>query len=130
MYNHRHRFGELHAGETGIFTRRNPDTVRGMDVALISAERAKEANRDGFLTVAPELIVEILSPGNSWYEVQQKLNEYFGIGTKMIWIVIPESSQIYVYRSLTDLKIFTMHDTLTCEDVLPEFSVSVEDIFG
>lgn len=130
IYNRLRNFGEVHGGEIGIFTRRNPDTVRGMDVALISHERLAYANENGFLTVAPELIVEVMSPSDRWAEVLQKLDEYFAVDAKMVWIVEPKTEQIYVYRSQANVEIFTKSDTLTCEDVLPDFSLELHEVFG
>ncbi len=130
MWNRQSKRGEVHVGETGVFTSRNPDTVRGMDVAFISHERLASANESGFFTVAPELIVEVMSPNDSWRDVQKKLAEYFAIDAQMVWIVEPKSEQIYMYRSLTDLQIFAKSDTLTCEDVLPEFSLALHEIFN
>lgn len=64
--------------EVGIYTRRNPDTVRAADGAFISDERyAQPKQTHGFLDVAPDLIVEILSPDDRWSEIKQKLREYF-----------------------------------------------------
>ena len=55
--------GKVLVGEIGIFTHRGPDTVRGADVAFISNERyARLKSNRGFLDVAPELVVEVLSP--------------------------------------------------------------------
>ena len=73
MYNLKHNLGEVHGGETGIFTRRDPDTVRGMDAAFISHERLQGAQEDSFLEVAPELVVEVLSPSNRRSRINEKI---------------------------------------------------------
>jgi Uma2 family endonuclease len=70
------KVGHVRVGEVGLYIRRNPDTVRGADLAYISAERyAKRKQQSGFLDVAPELIVEIMSPDDRWVDVSEKLNE-------------------------------------------------------
>ena len=130
IFNRNHKLGEVHTGETGIYTRRDPDTVRGMDCAFVSHERLKDAEEDSFLTVAPELIVEVLSRSNTWTEMHDKLAEYFGVGTVVVWIVDPRREEVHVYRSLEDIQRLTINDTLTCEGVLPGFSVAVGEIFG
>jgi Uma2 family endonuclease len=81
------------------------------------------------LDVAPELIVEILSPDDRWSEVKQKLKEYFAIGVQLVWVADPADKTIYAYRSLTDVREFTEKDTLTGDEVLPGFSVLVADLF-
>lgn len=80
------RLGWVLAGEAGIYTRRNPDRVRGMDVAFISAARLPRLPA-GFLTVAPELVVEIVSPTDRWSDVQAKVEEYLAIGVDVVWVV-------------------------------------------
>ena len=125
-----HKLGKVVVGEVGVYIRRNPDTVRGVDVAFISTERyAQRQQTSGFLDVAPELIVEILSPDDRWNEVKQKLKEYFSIGVKVVWVADPADKTVTAYHSLTDMREFTLADALTDDDVLAGFSVSVAELF-
>jgi len=125
-----HNLGYVMVGEVGIYTRRNPDTVRGADVAFISHERyAQQKKETGFLDVAPELVVEILSPDDRWSDITQKLREYFSIGVKLVWVADPATRTVYAYRSLTDVREFPETATLTGDDVLPGFSVPVAALF-
>jgi len=124
------KLGEVFIGEVGIYIRRNPDTIRAADVAFISTERlAQQKQEEGFLEVAPELIVEVMSPSDRWSDVKQKLREYFSIGVKLVWVADPTDRTVEAYRSLTDLREFTEADTLTGDDVLPGFSVPVASLF-
>ena len=84
IYNRLHNKGIVHTGETGLYTQRDPDTVRAMDCAFITHERWAQCGDDTFLTIAPELVVEVLSPSNTWTEMQQKLTEYFGVGAQIV----------------------------------------------
>jgi len=124
-----HNLGKVRSGEVGVFVRRNPDTVRAADVLYISHERYARKTSSVFLDVEPELIVEILSPNDSWTEVTQKLRDYFAIGVRMVWVVDPAARTIYAYRSLTDIREFTASDLLPGDDVLPGFSVPVARLF-
>ncbi len=121
--------GQVLSGEVGIYTKRNPDSVRAADVAFISNERLQQIQSQSFLDVAPELIVEIMSPDDRWSEIHKKLTEYFAVDVTLIWIVDPKLEQIHVYRSLDDVTRLTKEDNLTGESILPEFSVSLTDIF-
>ena len=125
----KHKLGRVLGGEVGIYTARNPDTVRGADVAFISNERLAQAKSKSFLDVAPELIVEVLSPDDRWRDINAKLKEYFAIGAQVVWIADPQSRQVHVYRSLTNVAILSGNDTLTAEDILPGFSAPVSDFF-
>ncbi|MFN8453377.1 MAG: Uma2 family endonuclease [Anaerolineae bacterium] len=124
-----HKLGKVRGGEVGIYIRRNPDHVRGADVLFISNERYAQRKSQSFLDVAPDLVVEILSPNDSWSEVTQKLREYLGIGVRLVWIVDPQARRIYVYRSMTEIREFTEDDELPGDDVLPGFSVKVAELF-
>jgi len=129
-----HKLGKVMVGEVGIYTRRNPDTVRAADVAFISNEqyarqRQRDTLRDDYLHVPPEIIVDIMSPDDRWSVVMQKLREYFNIGVKLVWAADPETRSVYAYRSLTDVRVFGEADTLTGDDVLPGFSVPVASLF-
>jgi Uma2 family endonuclease len=124
-----HKLGQVLAGEVGIYTHRNPDTVRGADVLFISNERYAQKTSPGFLDIAPDLVVEILSPNDSWIEVTQKLREYFAIGVRLVWAVNPQAHSVYAYRALTDVREFTENDDLPGDDVLPGFSVKVAQLF-
>lgn len=124
-----HKLGKVLAGEVGIYTRRNPDTLRGADVLFISNERYAQQKSPGFLDVAPDLVVEILSPNDSWIEVTQKLREYFAIGVRLVWVADPQTRSVHAYRALTDVREFTENDDLPGDDVLPGFSVKVAQLF-
>jgi Uma2 family endonuclease len=123
------KLGWVLVGEVGVYTRHNPDRVRGADVAFISKERAAGRPSQGFLETAPELVVEILSPDDRRQDVQQKLEEYFSIDVRWVWIVEPENRTVLVYRSNAQVRKLSEADTLVGEGVLEEFSLPVADLF-
>lgn len=122
--------GEVMVGEVGLYTRRDPDTVRAADILFISHERYGRATPDSYLDVAPELIVEILSPGDRWADVQEKLREYFEAGVDVVILVEPEAKIVSVYRSTTEIEEFGGEDELTVPDLLPGFSLPLPHLFG
>jgi Uma2 family endonuclease len=124
------KLGRVFGGEVGIYTHRNPDTVRAADVAYVSRERMAQVKSLSYLDVAPELVVEVMSLDDTWGNLMDKLDEYFAIGVKAVWVADPRTRQVYVYRSVTDVKRFTEHDMLPGDDVLPGFSVSVAELFA
>lgn len=125
-----HHLGEVMVGEVGIYIRQNPDTVRGADVIFISNERLAQVKSASFLDVAPELIVEVMSPDDRWSEVKQKIREYFSIGVKLVWVADPSDKTVSVYRSLTEVRLLAESDLLSGEEALPGFSVSVSTLFA
>lgn len=125
-----HQLGKVLVGEVGLYTRRDPDTIRGADVLFISTDRLAQVKSASFLDVAPELIVEVMSPDDRWSEVKQKLKEYFSIGVILVWVADPSDKTVSVYRSLTDVRLLTESDTLDGEEILPDFKVSVASLFA
>jgi Uma2 family endonuclease len=124
------KLGRVLAGDVGIYTRRNPDRVRGADVAFITGESYSRRSRGlAFLDVAPELVVEVLSPEDRAMDVTQKHREYFAIGVRLVWLADPEAHVVSVYRSLSDVRERKEGDRLTGGDVLPGFEVPVAEIF-
>jgi Uma2 family endonuclease len=121
--------GEVMVGEVGIYTGRNPDTVRAADVLFISTERMATVTSPGYLDAAPELIVEILSPGDRWVDIHDKLEEYFGIGVVRVWLVDSRRRRVFVYRSPTDVRCISGEETISGEDALPGFEMPVTGFF-
>ncbi len=125
-----HKLGKVFFAETGFLLARDPDTVRAPDIAFIHkdhlpAQRPEEA----FWPGAPDLAVEVLSPGDTLAEVDDKVRAWLDAGTMMVWVVNPKGQNVTVYRSATDIKVLTENDQLDGQDVLPGFRCRVGDIF-
>ncbi|MEZ4622976.1 MAG: Uma2 family endonuclease [Caldilineaceae bacterium] len=123
------KIGRVLTGEVGIYTHRNPDTVRAADAAFISNERFAQVRSHSYLDVCPELIVEVLSPDDSWSMVQEKLEEYFTVGAQVIWVLDPRLEQVHVYESLDNVTRLTKKDVLIGRDLLSGFTVPLNEIF-
>ena len=122
--------GIVMAGEVGVFTTRNPDTVRAPDVLFLSHERdARRTRRDGFLDVAPDLVVEILSPTDRPDAVRRKLDEYFAAGVRIAWVIDPATRTVRVHRSRGEPGKLAAGEVIAGEDVLPGFELPVDEVF-
>jgi len=121
--------GRVMGGEVGIYVRRDPDTVRAADVLFISHERYARCQSRSYFDVAPELVVEILSPDDLWSEVIEKLSEYLSAGVDAVWIVDPRRREVFSYRSLTEVQRFCEGQSLAEEEVLPGFRLPVSELF-
>ncbi len=127
---HGQKLGKVYAAETGFILSQNPATVRAPDAAFVSRERAVQQRRpEGYFEGAPDLAVEVVSPGDRDEEVQRKVMDYLEAGTKLVWIVRPRTETVTVYRSLTDIRVLTKEETLDGGDLLPGFQLSVGEIF-
>jgi Uma2 family endonuclease len=126
----KHSSGKMYTAETGFTLSRNPDTVRAPDAAFVTAERAaRQKRRHGFFDGVPDLAVEVVSPGDTAEEVEEKILDYLEAGVRLLWIVNPRTRTVAVYRSLSDIRVLTLDDSLEGYDVLPGFTVPVREIF-
>jgi Uma2 family endonuclease len=124
------RLGLVLTGEVGFYTRRDPDTVRGADVAFVSTERYERRTRAlVFLDVAPDLVVEVLSARDTVMDLTDKLHDYFAAGVRLVWVVDPRSRRVSAYRSVVDVREAGEADTLSGEDVLAGFTTPVAALF-
>jgi Uma2 family endonuclease len=124
------KLGRVVVGEVGIYTRRKPDTVRGADLAFISKSRLPGRPGKKFLDVAPELVVEIMSPTDRWQDVRKKIEEYFAIGVERVWVVEPDNRAVLVYRSATEMQRLAETDILRGEGVLQGFEMPIATLFS
>ena len=125
------KLGAVYAAETGFLLRTAPDTVRAPDVAFVSVARlARLATEpEGFFPGAPDLAVEVLSPSDTYTEVEEKVVEWLTAGTSAVVVVDPRKRSASVYRSLRDISILTADDSVSIEGLLPGWSVRVSELF-
>ncbi|CAN5269089.1 Uma2 family endonuclease [soil metagenome] len=123
--------GVVYAAETGFKLAGDPDTVRAPDVAFVARERLKAVGEvEGFWLGAPDLAVEVISPGDSYIEVEEKVFDWLEAGTKIVVVVNPRKRSATVYRSLVNITVLTETDVLDGEEVLPGFRLAVQEIFA
>ena len=122
--------GRVFAAETGFVLRRDPDTVRAPDAAFVAAERLKaEETPAGFLESAPDLVVEVVSPGDSTAAVRDKVRDWLEAGTRLVWVVCPRTRTVAVHRPGRPAEALRDDDDLQGGSVLPDFAVPVRDLF-
>lgn len=115
----------------GVVLAEDPTTVRGPDIGFVAAERLRaEDLPTGFLRVAPDLAVEIVSPSNTASEIQRKVLEYLAAGSRLVWVVDSETRSVSTYRSRAEAYLLGEGDVLDGEDVLPGFRMALEELFA
>ncbi len=120
-----HRLGVVVAAETGFTLRRNPDTVRAADVAFVAADRCPDPGTRGFAELAPDLVVEVLSPGDRPGEVLAKVADWLTAGCRLVWVIDPTHRHARVFRADGSVMLVGAHDMLDGEDVLPGFTCAL-----
>ncbi|AMV21125.1 Uma2 family endonuclease [Planctomyces sp. SH-PL14] len=106
------------------------DRIRKPDACYFSAARFKpDLFPQGYCPIAPELVVEVVSPHDAYYEVERKVYEYLDAGVLLIWVISPESRTIVAYDRSGRIDHLTSSQTLTGNDVLPGFQCRVDSLF-
>jgi Uma2 family endonuclease len=130
VYVEAHHLGTVYAAETGFVIEENPDTVRAPDVAFVSQERLEASGPiKSYWRGAPDLAVEVVSPGDTVGEVEGKVAQWLASGTRMVWVVSPKLQSVTVYKSLKDIVTLTEKDHLEGDNVVPGFRIAVAEIF-
>ena len=125
------QLGETYAAETGFIVERDPDTVRGADVAFVRRERlAGIPQREKQVPLAPDLAVEVLSPNDRDDEVEEKVQMWLRAGTLMFWIVDPASRTVTIHRPGAEPVTLGEDQTVLGGEVIPGFECRVSDFFS
>jgi Uma2 family endonuclease len=123
--------GKVLTNDSAIVTERDPDSVRGADVAFYSFDRIGRGPLPaGYLPVAPELVVEVLSPDDRWPATLRKVAEYLAAGVLIVVVLDDDRRAAHVYTPDGANRILGPDEVLTLPEVLPGFSGSVRRIFG
>jgi Uma2 family endonuclease len=122
--------GVVFGAETGFRLARDPDTVRAPYISFISNERLPEREpAEGFWPGAPDLAVEVLSPGDRTGEVDERINAWLSAGCRAVWIVDPKLQTLTIYFSRNEVHVKTAGETLLGDPVLPGFSCTLKELF-
>lgn len=124
----RQNLGEVFAQDTGFKIERDPDTVRAPDVAFVARERLVQIPEQGYAELAPDLVAEILSPGDRPGEVLEKVGQWLDAGVRLVWVLDQRRRDARIYRADGTMSSLTANDELDGEDVLPGFRCPLRDI--
>jgi Uma2 family endonuclease len=124
------KLGHLVSNDSGVLTERDPDTVRGSDVAFYSYSRIPPGPLpQGYLDVAPELIFEVRSPTDRWRKVLEKVLEYFKAGVRVVCILDQMTEAVQVGREEEFPQTLHNSDELHLPDILGDLRVAVQRFF-
>src|ERR1019366_6653323 len=120
--------GLVFAAETGFTLARTPDTVRAPDAGFVRRERVPDPLPRGYAPMAPDLVVEVLSPDDRPGEVLAKVSDWLRAGTSLVWVVDPIRRCARVYRADGTESFVADDASLDGEDVLPGFVLPLAPI--
>jgi Uma2 family endonuclease len=126
----RHHLGRVFADGLGYELIALPHTVRNPDVSFVRADRLPaEGLRRGFLKMAPDLTVEVLSPSETASDLEEKLDDYRAAGTPLIWVIDPDRRTVMIVSGDAPLRWIRADETLDGGDVVPGFRCRVAELF-
>lgn len=125
----RHKLGELYDSSTGF--RLSAKLLLSPDLAFASRATVKRilVAPDKFLYGAPDLVVEVISPGDRMVQLNRKLDLYFEHGTKLAWLINWRKEQVHIYTPDSIEALTGLNDVLTGGAVLPGFKCKLSRIF-
>lgn len=125
-----HDVGHALTNDSGVITERDPDTVRGADVAFYSYSRIpKGADPAGYPAVTPEVVFEVRSPNDRWPKILGKVSEYLDAGVLLVYIVDPEDNTVTAFDADRPGRTLRGDEELTFPAPLAELHVPVRRLF-
>lgn len=122
--------GTVMGNDSGIITRRTPDSVRGVDVAVfLRPSWPGQQAPEGYTTEPPDLAIEVRSPEQRWTEVLNKVSEYLVMGVRLVWVIDPRRQRVTVFQPDQEPATFAAENELDGGEVLPGFRCRVAELF-
>ena len=114
--------------ETGYTLRTGPDTVRGPDVSFVLQPRV-EGRGQGFVPGAPDIAVEVVSPSDTAAGMARRVADYLAAGSQRVWVVYPTGQRVVIHFAAGSVISYDGDDVITDEELLPDFSLPLSEIF-
>ena len=126
-----HRLGVVCGAETGFVLARRPDTVLAPDMAFVRQDRIPASGPPAaFWEGAPDLAVEVTSPGDTRPEVADKVASWLAAGTRLVWVVDPDGESVTVQGPDRAPRRLAGSGVLDGEPLFPGFRLPVADVFA
>ncbi len=128
-WNHQYKLGKVFDSSTG-FKLPNGAT-RSPDVSWIINFRWNELTpkqKRGFAPIAPDFVIELMSPTDNLLEVQQKMKEYMDCEVKLGWLINPDGLQVEIYRLGQKKEVLDNPNSLSGENILPNLIVDLANL--
>jgi Uma2 family endonuclease len=125
-----HRLGWVVGADAGFLLARGPDTLLASDAAFVRSDRLPPPEqRQGFAPLAPDLVVEVVSPSDRASAVADKALRWLEAGTRLVWVVYPERRLVAEHLPDGTVHLRQAADTLDGGDVLPGLRLPVAELF-
>ncbi|MEJ7577713.1 MAG: Uma2 family endonuclease [Pyrinomonadaceae bacterium] len=125
-----YKLGIVFGAGTGFKLESDPNTVRAPDIAFVRRERVPASGVPrGFWQGAPDLAVEVVSPSDKLYEIDEKIDDYLAAGVSLVWVVYPKKRSVTVYSPGGEPHVLTVEDTIDAGEVITGLQCRIAEIF-
>lgn len=125
-----HRLGATYAAETGFKLESDPDVVRAPDFAFIRRDRANEiGDLPGYVPGPPDFALEVISPGDAYTEVEERVNHWLRAGAQVVAVADPAARRVVVRRPGEQTEVFGGADAVVIPDLFPGWRLTVDELF-
>ena len=130
VWNEQTQLGEVFDSSTGFTLPNKAD--RSPDASWVEKSRWEALTaeqREKFIPLCPDFVIEILSPSDSLKKTQEKMEEYINNGCRLGWLIRRKNPEVYIYRPGKAVEVLQSPQTLSGEDVLPGFTLNLQRIW-
>ena len=131
FWNDQNQLGEVFDSSTGFTLPNGAD--RSPDVSWVEKSRwdaLTKEQKEKFLPLCPDFVIEILSPNDSLKKTQMKMQEYIENGCRLGWLINRKKQEVEIYRPGQDVEVLKIPQTLSGESILPGFVLNMQRIWG
>ena len=131
LWNEQTELGEVFDSSTGFTLPNKAD--RSPDVSWVEKSRwsaLTPEQREKFIPLCPDFVIELVSPRDSLKKTQEKMQEYMENGCRLGWLINRKKREVEIYRPGQDVEVLQSPLTLSGENVLPGFVLNLQKIWN
>ena len=121
--------GRIQSNDGGLMLERDPDTVRGPDLAVYLDIKKYEESSTRYSAEMPTAAIEVLSPSDNTSRMTRRLNRFLDKGVALVWLVDPESRSVTIWWHSQSPIVLEDHEEIANLPGLPDFRCKVAEIF-
>lgn len=130
LWNEEKQLGEVFDSSTGFTLPSGAD--RSPDVSWVEKSRwdgLTKEEKEKFIPLCPDFVIEIMSPSDNLKKLQNKMEEYIENGCRLGWLIKRKKQEVEIYRPGRNVEVLRLPETLSGEDILPEFVLNMQKIW-
>ena len=130
FWNEQNQLGEVFDSSTGFTLPSGAD--RSPDVSWVEKSRwdaLTKEQKEKFIPLCPDFVIEIISPSDNLKKLQNKMLEYIENGCRLGWLIKRKKQEVEIYRPGKEAEVLKLPETISGENVLPEFVLNMQKIW-